>query len=131
VYEVHYHTADVRLLVTAPALDAMFADAMRGLFAVMHARPAGEPLRRRIVVDESANLTALLVDFLNEVLSRAQIAGEWFDDAHIVIEGNSLQAELTGMAPAGFEEDVKAVTYHEADVRQAGGMWTTMLVLDI
>lgn len=133
MYELVNHIADVRLRVEAASVEELFRDAMRGLYAVMHAQPeGGAPLTRRIVVEESADRTALLVDFLNEVLQRAHVGRECFHDARFVrLDGENVEAELTGVAPAEFEEDVKAVTYHEADVRQENGAWTTMLVLDI
>lgn len=133
MYELVNHIADVRLRVEAASVEELFRDAVRGLYAVMHAHTAGgAPVTRRIVVEESADRTALLVDFLNEVLQRAHIARECFHDARFtrLDEWNAV-AELTGVAPAEFEEDVKAVTYHEADVREENGAWTTMLVLDI
>jgi SHS2 domain-containing protein len=133
VFELVHHVADVRLRVTAATLEELFRDAVRGLFAVMHAQ-AGEaqPVTRRIVVEDSADRTALLVDFLNEVLQRAHVAHECFGEARFLrLDETNAEAELSGVAPAEFEEDVKAVTYHEADVRHENGVWTTMLVLDI
>jgi SHS2 domain-containing protein len=38
---------------------------------------------------------------------------------------------VIGYSPVEFEQDVKAVTYHEADVRYENGMWSTTLVFDI
>ncbi|HET7436309.1 MAG TPA: archease [Thermoanaerobaculia bacterium] len=132
MYDLIPHIADVRLRVAASSREELFADAMHGLFAVMHARAAGEPVARTIDVEDSADLTSLLVDFLNEVLHRAQVAGELFTGATFTrLDETNVRAELTGVAPAEFEEDVKAVTYHEADVRYEDGMWRTMLVFDL
>jgi SHS2 domain-containing protein len=134
MYEIVQHVADIRLRVTAPTLPELFRDAMRGMYAIMRGEPerAGSEVRREILVDDSADTTALLVDFLNEVLHRAHVGRELFHDALFSrLEERSLTAELSGIAPATFEEDVKAVTYHEADVRREGDEWTTMLVFDI
>lgn len=132
MFELIPHTADVRARVTASSLDELFAESMRALSAAMHAEPAGGSVRHTIRVDDSADTTALLVDFLNEVLARAHVARELFTDARFVrLDGHSVEAELVGVAPASFGEDVKAVTYHEADVRRDGAEWTTMLVFDI
>lgn len=129
------HIADVRVLVRAATLESLFADAMLGMYAVMRdeeTTSATSPVTRTIAVDDSADTTALLVDFLNEVLHRAHVARERFTRvAFTRFEERSLTAELTGIAPASFEEDVKAVTYHEADVRRDGDDWTTMLVFDL
>ena len=132
------HTADVRLLVRAASVEALFADAVFGMYAVMRAAMGDDegngtsPVARTIAVDDSADTTALLVDFLNEVLHRAQVARERFTSVDFTrFDERSLTAQLTGIAPASFEEDVKAVTYHEAEVRRDGIDWTTMLVFDL
>ena len=132
MFELIPHTADVRLRVTAPTLEELFRDAMRGMYAVMRAEAGDRPVRRAVAVHDSADTTSLLVDFLNEVLHRAHVARELFTDAAFTrLDAASLDATLTGAAPASFEEDVKAVTYHEAEVRRDGDGWTTMLVFDI
>ena len=134
MYELVHHIADVRLLVRAASLEDLFRDAVQGMYAVMRGHPgdSSSGVRRTIAVDESADTTALLVDFLNDVLHRAHVGQEMFAEIRFPrFEADSLTAELTGIAPASFDEDVKAVTYHEADVRQEGEEWVTMLVFDI
>ena len=134
MYEVAQHIADVRLLVSAPSLEELFRDAVRGMYALMRGTPApgAQPVQRIIAVEDSADRTALLVDFLNEVLHRTHVARELFDDVTFTrFEEHSLEATLTGIAPASFDEDVKAVTYHEADVRLRENVWHTTLVFDI
>jgi SHS2 domain-containing protein len=133
VYQIENHVADVRLRVRAHSLEELFRDAMRGMYALM--RPELEqvaPVTRTIAVEESADLTSLLVDFLNEVLHRAHVGREVFHDATFTrFDETNVTVTVTGIAPASFEEDIKAVTYHEAEVRQEEGEWTTMLVFDI
>jgi SHS2 domain-containing protein len=136
LFELVPHIADVRLRVTADTLEDLFRDAMRGMYAVMHAHPPADPdverVERRIAVHDSADTTSLLVDFLNEVLGRAHVGREMFTEAVFTrFDPTSLEATLTGVTPASFDEDVKAGTYHEAEVRRDGRGWTTMLVFDI
>ncbi|HSP17263.1 MAG TPA: archease [Thermoanaerobaculia bacterium] len=134
MFEILQHTADVRLRVRAPSLEELFRDAMRGMFAIMRAelgaRRSELGVRADIVID-SVDLTALLVDFLNAVLTRAQIDHVAFEDVNFVrLTQTGLDAQLSGV-PAQFEQDIKAVTYHEAEVRHVEGAWQTMLVFDI
>lgn len=133
MFELIQHTADVRLRVAASTLEDLFRDAVRGMYAVMRGEArSAKPVRRTIAVDDSADTTSLLVDFLNEVLNRAHIGRELFETVTFTrFESTSVTAELTGTAGAEFEEDVKAVTYHEAEVRFVNGEWTTMLVFDL
>ena len=134
MYEIAQHTADVRLLVSAASADLLFAEAVRGMYAVMRGVAATDAQRveRTIAVEDSADRTALLVDFLNDVLHRTHVAREMFDAVTFTrFDELSLTATLTGIAPASFDEDVKAVTYHEADVVFDGDSWRTTLVFDI
>jgi len=133
MYEILQHTADVRLRVTASSLEDLFADALRGLMAVMGARPVGaHSVRPESIEIDSADMTALLVDFLNEALVRAVVSRSAFTGASFASLGEThLSATLTSVPAASFDEEVKAVTYHEAEVRRSGEGWTTMLVLDI
>ena len=132
MYEIVDHIADVRLRVSAPSLEALFIDAMRGMFAVMRAHPGDTRIERSVAVHDAADTTSLLIDFLNEVLYRAHVAHEMFTNAHFTrLDATSCEATLSGVASSTFEEDVKAVTYHEAEVRKMGEEWTTMIVFDI
>lgn len=131
MFEIVQHTADVRLRVRASSIEDLFREAMRGMFAIMQARAGDEVVRRRIAID-SIDRTALLVDFLSDVLSRAHIDRAVFDDVSFEsLTETAVAAVVTGRGPARFEQDVKAVTYHEAEVRLVDGQWQTMLVFDI
>jgi len=132
MYEILQHTADVRLRVTASSLEELFADALQGLMAVMGASAGAHSVRPESIELDSVGLTALLVDFLNEALVRALVDRRVFSGASFASLGEThLSATLTSVPAASFDEDVKAVTHHEAEVRRSGEGWTTMLVLDI
>lgn len=73
MYEILQHTADVRLHVTASSLEGLFADALRGLMAVMHGEAVARDEETEGLEIESVDVTALLVDFLNEALVRALV----------------------------------------------------------
>jgi SHS2 domain-containing protein len=135
LFELVPHIADVRLRVNAATLEDLFREAMRGMYAVMRGAAGSQPaesVERTVTVHDSADTTSLLVDFLNEVLHRAHVGRELFTDAAFTrFDATSVEATLTGVTPASFDEDVKAVTYHEAEVRRDESGWTTMLVFDL
>ena len=132
MYEILQHTADVRLRVTASSLEELFVDALQGLMDVMGAPVGAHSVRPEPIELDSVDLTALLVDFLNEALVRAVVRRRHFTGASFASLGEThLSATLTSVPAASFDEDVKAVTHHEAEVRRSGEGWTTMLVLDI
>lgn len=133
-YKIIPHTADVRLRVKAASPKALFRDAARGLTSMMKPRVSehASPVMRTFSLTAS-DRTALLVDFLNAVLTQAYTNKETYRHMHFTkIDEKELVAELTALPVTEFGEDVKAVTYHEANVRQnTKGEWETMLVFDI
>ena len=120
--------------VTGATLEELFRDALLGMVALADPIAQAErvPLRREIAV-ESGDATALLVDFLNDALASMHTDREAYTNVtfHSLTE-RSLQAKLEGYRAESFGEDIKAVTYHEADVRRApSGQWETIIVFDI
>jgi SHS2 domain-containing protein len=96
--------------------------------------PAAQPAsRRRSVALAAPDRTALLIDFLNAVLLSAQTHRESYPRVDFRrLTDRELAAELEGTPVEAFGEDVKAVTYHEADLRPgAEGSWSTVVVFDI
>lgn len=131
MFEILQHTADVRLQVRAGSAEDLFREAMMGMFAIMGARlDARDHTQARIDL-ESVDRTDLLVDFLSAVLSRAHIQHVGFDRVSFERFTETRLAAMVSGGQAQFEQDVKAVTYHEADVRLIDGEWQTMLVFDI
>jgi SHS2 domain-containing protein len=120
--------------VAAPDLPGLFGDALRGLMAVLGPRREDDQPVRRLISIHSADLTALLIDFLSEALSLALTNLEAYDELVVVDLDEAsavLHAELAGHRASAFEDDVKAVTYHEADLVQNGAGWGSLVVFDI
>ena len=131
MWEVDHHTADARLRGTAPTLEELFAGAVPALTAVMHPAGAGASVEVDVELD-AADPTALLVDFLNEVLTLLHIERAAFAETRFAsLTETSLRATISGTRVEGFDEDVKSVTYHEAHVARDANGWTVTLVLDI
>lgn len=132
-YEFLEHTADVRLRVTGRTLGELFSEALAGLMELLRPGAATGPEVRRPVSLSASDATALLVDFLGRVLLDAHTRRERYDGLTVLkLTETRIEAELVGAAVAGFGDDVKAVTYHEADVRRtADGGWETVIVLDV
>lgn len=120
--------------VQGNSLEHLFREALRGMMSILKKEvpKIGTRITRSVKI-ESGDETALLVDFLNEALSLSHINGEIYTDLIFKnFSKTSLEAELIGAAAQVFDEDIKAVTYHEADVKQdSKGKWVTNLIFDI
>lgn len=121
----------MRLRGIAPTLEELFAEAVPALAQLMEPGARGEPVSRTIELD-APDVTSLLVDFLNEVLTRMHIEHAAFEETRFdSLTETALRATISGARVPGFDEDVKSVTYHEAHVARAAEGWAVTLVLDI
>lgn len=132
-YKVLDHPADYEILVTGRDLTELFSSAMAGMTAFLKKELPTSNLQFKTMNINSNNVTYLLVDFLSEALRLAQTNKEVYSKVVFKqLTETSLQAELFGSKIDRFDDDIKAVTYHGADVRQKdGGAWETKVLFDI
>jgi len=93
----------------------------------------------KILIVKSADREILLVDFLNDILGESQINQAIYPEVKFIdfhpkgIQGVSyLKAEISGYPIKRFDEDIKAVTYHDLSVRQSkNGAWEAIILFDV
>ena len=86
-----------------------------------------------IVEITALDSTCLLIDFLSEVLSVSYTQKAIFCEVVFLdFTPHHTIAEIRGKKTQGFDEEIKAVTYHEADVRKnKRDQWATLIIFDI
>lgn len=143
-FEFIPHTADIKLRVYGVTLADLFRHALIGMFQSLN--PQVEncsynnerlvcktlPVARDIGIN-SPDVNALLVDFLSYALYLSDVHNEAYLDADIkTISNTYVQAVIKGVAITGFSGmEIKAVTYHDLDIKQVDGIWQTDIVFDI
>lgn len=127
------HTADIRLHLEATTLPELFEGALDGMKALICPSKAIKPSSTKEIALSANDITSLLVDFLAEVLTESHIHHIVFDKIEFSeLTHTHLRATIFGEKVDFFEKDVKAVTYHEANVVQdKNGMFTTTIIFDI
>jgi SHS2 domain-containing protein len=125
------HTADWELEVWAPDLPALLEQAARGMAALAGMRLEEGPRLERQLQVRGSDAESLLVAFLAEVLYCAEQEGIGFDEYHLALEGDHLEARLGGAWLASIDKEIKAVTYHRLEVRQAGRGLEVNIVFDV
>lgn len=128
------HTADIRMQIKGRTLAELFQDALLGMVKIMDPAPPKEMLNiKRKIIIKATDATALLIDFLNETLSLMHSKRESYTSVRFrPITEHSLKAELKGYKAESFGEDIKAVTYHEADIQKnESGEWSVVIIFDI
>lgn len=136
--ETFDHTADLGLRVYAANLADLFQTAADGLFDVIVANRGQVEAREREHVTLAADSTeSLLVEWLNELIFRAETGHKLFSRSNVKIgaDGVSLEAEVYGEAidPARhiLDHEVKAVTRHGTKLACDEESWMAEVILDI
>ncbi len=136
-YEYHPHVADVRVELLAQSLEELFLVGLKGM-ANMLKRDSCHPAEDAYSISVNLELkapdpAALLVDFLSEVLTISHVDRVLFCNMeNTKLAHKKLSTTVLGKYANGFDEDIKAVTYHEAKVWQTnGGLWKVSLIFDI
>jgi SHS2 domain-containing protein len=143
-FEQISHTADLKIRVYGTTLKQLFEHAVIGMFQSIHPKIPGCHLENDRVICATLPITrevkvrsfdhiSLLVDFLSEALYLSDVHDEAYLAAQVdEITDTYIRATLHGIGVEGFEVvEIKAVTYHELDIKQVDGMWQADIVFDI
>jgi SHS2 domain-containing protein len=131
------HTADTRLSVTGETAEQLFRSSLEGLSHIQKRdfckEQQGLYVRQDVIQIKSPDITGLLIDFLSEVLTLSHINKVVYCE---VIFHKFFQTELIATIKGNkvnyFDEDVKAVTYHEAEVKKnRNNQLETVIIFDI
>lgn len=132
----HTHTADVMMLIEAKTLQDLFTEGVIGMSNILKESFCIKPQKidKKIIIRVLAlDCTNLLIDFLSEVLTNSYVENLVFCRFEILeFSENKIVAELSGTHIEWFDEEIKAVTYHEANViKNKKGLWETSIIFDI
>jgi SHS2 domain-containing protein len=131
------HTADIRMKIVGSTLEDLFTAGVLGIGNILsngfcHKNMPFEFTSRIEILAQ--NETCLIIDFLSEVLSTSYAEKAIFCEVvFFELTTTKIKAEIHGRHHArGFDEEIKAVTYHEADVYKNNNEdWETIIILDI
>ena len=115
----------------------LFRNALAGVASYMKPDAAVLSKNRRQekedIMIETVDLNSLLVDFLSGVIARADSRGVVFTNVVFKKFGeNFLSGELAGAATDRFENEIRAVSYSDVDIRKnpQTGLYEAALVLE-
>ena len=125
------HTADFALRVRGATLSDLFANAARGLIALVGAvADTSQPVTRQVEL-EAPDVETLLVDWLTELVYFMEQEGLAFVDYDVEATPAALHAEVRGGRMAQVRRHVKAVTYHNLAVVHSAAGYEATLVFDV
>ena len=135
-FEILDHTADIGLVIYGENLKALFGNAGEAFFRLItDLRKVRCRIERRINIG-GESLDRLMVDWLSELLYLHDVENLLFKGFKVESVGeDGLRAIVKGEP---FQEgvhviktEVKAVTYHQIEVRQENGRWRAQVIFDL
>ena len=135
-FEILDHTADIGIIVYGEDLKSLFGNAGRAFFhLITDLKKVRLRTERRIEIG-GESLERLMVDWLNELLYLHDVENLLFKRFRVESAGEAgLKAKVNGEV---FQEgvhviktEVKAVTYHQLEVRQEKGGWRARIIFDL
>ncbi len=134
-FEELAHTADWAMRVWAPDQASLFAEAARGMYALSGARTAAGPGTGRVFETSAPDPESLLVAFLSELVYAAEQEKLAFTRLHVDTfersDGWALKADMTGTALLCVDKAIKAVTYHNLQIRKSTRGVEVEIVFDV
>jgi SHS2 domain-containing protein len=133
-FEVLEHTADLKIKVYGQDLTELLVNAA---LAIAEQQKPGisnqEPTKEWELVEiQSPDLDSLLVDWLNEILSRSDLNDKVYNNFQIEeLTKNHLQAKVAGQKVDQKQVEIKAATYHGLEVKKINNYWQAIVIFDI
>jgi len=125
------HTADWALHVWAADLPTLFTEAARGMNALSGAQPAPGARLSREFSTKAPDMESLLVLFLSELVYAAEQEHLLFDAFEIDLNGSDLKVNMAGAPLLLLNKSIKAVTYHNLQIRQTDFGFEVEIVFDV
>jgi len=135
-YRFISHTADKGIKITADTLPGLFEGAMKGMAAIQKKQAVDQSPedKQSFRISVSApDRTALLIDFLSEILTLSDIHHFVFTQITFdKLSNRHVEATISGHRMEDFDEDIKAVTHYLAEiVKNEDDNFETTVVFDI
>lgn len=133
-YEFLEHPADIKLRAYGKDLVELFTNAVSGMMEFLYGNNITGTTQNKttkVVSLESENVESLLVDWLAEILWLSETQHAMCVIAKIDrISNTKIHAQIR-LIIAKAKDDIKAVTYHELNVKKLNEHWEAEVVFDV
>ncbi len=133
-FEELAHTADLEIRVWGEDLVSLFQQAAAGMLHLSGVEELAEGISsvQQNISIEAMDFEGLLILFLEELLYRLTEDYMVYEIQELSISSEyTLKAELTGAQIKSYQRDIKAVTYHNLNIRSSADGYEVNIVFDI
>lgn len=125
------HTADRELEVWGSNLPELLEYAAHGMYALSGTRVSGESIETRTIKLQAPDPESIIVSFLSELLYILETENLVFEEFDIETAQGDVSAKLTGRSLASLDKEIKAVTYHNLEIRNSSKGLIVNIVFDV
>ena len=137
-FEIIPENGIVKMRVWGKTLEELFGNSIKGVASYLvessgESAHAGAPQKHAIRI-EAVDIHSLLVDCLSEIIAQSDIYTCVFPDISFGQFGeNFLEGEISGIPVEHFDNEIKAVSYQEVDIKKnsSTGNFETTLVFEV
>jgi SHS2 domain-containing protein len=135
-YETFEHTADLGVRVFGRTCEEVFAHAAYALFDLLTDLKKVREETSLEISAWGADREELLVRWLSELLYLCETKGYLFKQFSVAhLDSTSIQAlargEIFNPSRHAFKTEIKAVTYHQVEVKEKDGRWEGRVIFDV
>ena len=125
------HTADWEMEVWAPDFSSLLEQSAIGMYALSGTILAPEPEKQYKFTLDYFDRESLLVEFLSELLFYSESENVGFKGFELKLRDKSLDVVATGAPLYKLVKEIKAVTYHNLEIRETEQGLQTKIVFDV
>jgi SHS2 domain-containing protein len=130
-FEFLSHTADIKIRVYGKNLKEIINNSLLALKSFWKPKLTKTKIEKEIKV-ESNNEVNLLIDFLSEVLAETYIEKAIFVKFEPQeLASYSLSGKIIGYKFIFLSKDIKAITYHQANLQKINNQYIFDFIIDI
>lgn len=135
-YQVIGTTADIGLMISGNSLEGLFENAAAGLYSLITKPDRVRERFSREVSVEADDLEGLLFGWLNKLIYLYETEGLLGKNFRVrITDPLRLEAVITGEEMDRDRHRIKrllkAVTYHQLEIKKGNGQWQARVILDV
>jgi SHS2 domain-containing protein len=126
------HTADWAIRVRAKELSSLFEQAAKGMTDLIGQVQDNTSLIPRPITIQAADLETLLVSWLEELLFILETENLMLSSSSVQLPSETQLLATIGLQPVEERwKEIKAVTYHDLEVRETNEGFEVTIVFDV
>ncbi|MCX7779267.1 MAG: archease [Patescibacteria group bacterium] len=130
-YQILEHPADLKIKVYGKDLAELLNNVLQALNEATEPKILDEKIETEIEI-KSENLENLFVDFLSEVIYQTDLNNAAYLKAKFEkLTEKELKGKIFGQKIKSFQTEVKAVTWHDLEIKKENSSFFATVVFDI